>query len=133
MVSLKATGATYLEPGQPLKCPRCDSKQAKSFKTMSRKFPKPEQNFSELFDSKKYENRIFRWENSYQCQKCGNEFVALFADDYQDVLQGRSPAEAQRAQKKKGFFGVVFSLLWGVIKWLIIIFILLCIIVAIYK
>ena len=132
MVVLKATGAAYIKRGQPLKCPRCDSRQVKAFKTMSRKFPKPEQTISELFDSEKYNNRVFRWENSYQCQKCSNEFVALFEDDYQDALQGKSPEEAKKALKKKSFIGKVLSFIFSIIKWLVIAFIILCIIVAIY-
>lgn len=119
MAVIKATGATYIERGQPLKCPRCDSRQAKAFKTMSRKFPKPEQTISELFNAEKYNNRVFRWENSYQCQKCGNEFVALFADDYQDILQGKSPSEAKEALKKKGFFRRLISFLFKLLLFII--------------
>ena len=129
---LKATGATYINSGQQLACPRCESKQVKSFSLMSRKFPKPEQTISELFNSEKYNKRVFKWENSYQCQKCSNEFVALFEDDYQDILQGKSPEEAKKALKKKSFIGKVLSFIFSIIKWLIIVFIILCIIVAIY-
>lgn len=132
MAVLKATGATYIKSGKPLICPRCSSKQSKSFKVMPKKFPKPEQTISELLNSEEYNKRVFRWENSYQCQKCSNEYVALFEDDHQDILQGRSPSEAKKALKKKGFFGRIFSFVFGTLKWLIIIFILLCIIVAIY-
>lgn len=103
-MKLQITGATYIERGQSLKCPKCGSRQAKAFKMMPKKFPKPEQALSEMFNSDSYDKRVFRWENSYQCQKCGNEYVALFEDDYQDILQGRSPAEAKKALKKKGFF-----------------------------
>lgn len=132
MVGFKVTGATYINSGQPLSCPRCNSRQSKSFKMMPKKFPKPEQTISELFDSEKFNKRVFRWESSYQCQKCGNEYVALFEDDHQDILQGRSPEEAKKALKKKSFLGKVLSFIFGTIKWLIVIFIILCIIVAIY-
>lgn len=132
-MKLKITGATYIQSGQPLKCPRCDSRQAKSYKMMPKKFPAPEQTFSELFNKDKFTNRMFRWENSYQCQKCSNEFVALFADDYQDILQGRSPEEAKKEIKKKSIIGKLFSLIWHTAKWLVIIFIILCVIVAFYK
>ena len=132
MVGFKATGATYINSGQPLSCPRCNSRQSKSFKMMPKKFPKPEQTLSELFNTEKYNKRVFRWENSYQCQKCGNEYVALFEDDHQDILQGRTPSEAKEAIKKKGFFRRLFSFIWHTAKWLLIAFILLCIIVAIY-
>lgn len=129
---LKATGATYVNSGQQLTCPRCESRQVKSFSLMPRKFPKPEQTISELFNSEKYNKRVFKWENSYQCQKCSNEFVALFEDDYQDVLQGKSPEESKKALKKKSFIGKVLSFIFSIIKWLVIAFIILCIIVAIY-
>ena len=99
---------------------------------MPKKFPKPEQTISELFNSEKYNKRVFRWENSYQCQKCGNEYVALFEDDHQDLLQGKSPEEAKKALKKKSFIGKVLSFIFSIIKWLVVVFILLCIIVAIY-
>ncbi len=129
---LKVTGATYINSGQQLSCPRCESKQVKSFSLMPRKFQKPEQTISELFNSEKYTRRVFTWENSYQCQKCSNEFVALFEDDYQDILQGKSPEDAKKALKKKSFIGKVLSFIFSIMKWLVIAFIILCIIVAIY-
>ena len=132
MAVLKVTGVAYIKSGEPLSCPRCNSRQSKSFKMMPKKFPKPEQTISELFNSEKYNKRVFRWENSYQCQKCGNEYVALFEDDHQDLLQGKSPEEAKKALKKKSFIGRVLSFIFSIIKWLVVVFILLCIIVAIY-
>ena len=132
MAVLKVTGITYIKSGESLSCPRCNSRQSKSFKMMPKKFPKPEQTISELFDSDKFNKRVFRWENSYQCQKCGNEYVALFEDDHQNILQGRSPEEAKKALKKKSFLGKVLSFIFSIIKWLVLAFIILCIIVAIY-
>ena len=119
MAVLKATGATYIKSGQPLACPRCNSRQSKSFKVMPKKFPKPEQTLSELFNSEGYNKRVFHWENSYQCQKCSNEYVALFEDDHQDILQGRSPTGAKKALNKKGFFGKLFSFLFKLALFII--------------
>ncbi|WP_291348081.1 MULTISPECIES: hypothetical protein [unclassified Acinetobacter] len=121
---LKPTGATYIQSGQSLKCPRCESKQSKAFKLMPRKYPKPEQTFSEIFDSSKYEFRVFRWENSYQCQKCGNEYFAAFEDEHNALL-------SQQQNNKKSFFGKLVSFILHFLKWIIIIFVLLCIIVAV--
>lgn len=132
-MKLQITGATYIKQGQALKCPRCDSRQSKAFKMMSKKYPKPEQNLSEIFNTEKYNKRVFRWENSYQCQKCGNEYVALFEEDYQDILQGKTPSEAKNALQQKGFFRKVLSFIFHSVKWLLIVFIILCVIVAFYK
>lgn len=85
-----------------------------------KKYPQPKMYWHS--NKKEVEALQYVWNNGYDCKKCGNEFLALqweMRKLWEQDTTTTTLVSTEKPEKKRGFFGKLFSFLFKLALFII--------------